>query len=772
MAEQDINDTMTLDRSEPEATASPPLPRKRRFIDYPRGRRTGWTRWIPSWRLVLGLIITGILMAIAALALAVALVPVPKANQVALAQTTTFYWDDNSSVLGHTGEANRTSVPLDQVPLTVQHAVLSAEDRDFYQHSGFSVTGIARAAWHNVGGSTEGGSTITQQYAKNAFLTQDQTIVRKVKELVLAMKLETTSSKDDILIDYLNTVYYGRGAYGIEAAAKAYFGVSANQLTTEQGAMLAALLQAPNGLAPEKDPAGLQARWNYVLDGMVEKGWLDASTRSTMSFPVVLPAAEQADNSGPNGYLLQAANEQLAAMGYSPDDVNMAGLQVKTTFDRQKQDAAVAAVAQYDPGDTVSGLRIGLAAVKPGTGEVEALYGGKDYQQNQFNNATQARGQGGSTFKPFGLAAGLENGITLDTSYSGASPMTLDGYTLENYDNESYGRVSMLYSTVHSINTPFVQMNEQIGPDKTQDALVRAGIPATTPGLTGELNNVLGSASPTPVEEATAYATLAAGGKHTDTTMISEIRSASGTVLFQWNPQPKEVFAKKVVDKVTYALRQVVTSGTGTAAQTADRPLAGKTGTSDNYVSAWFSGYTPQLATSVMVVRQDASGHEISLTGDGGLTTGTGGALPAQIAGAFFNGALAGENVLNFDEPESLYDGTPSAAPTYNYVEPTPTAVAPTQQWTPEPTPTFVAPTTEVPTPTPTPTAPTTEPTPIPTPTSAEPTLPASPTAEPTTAPTATESAAGAASAAASGGAGVSGASAAASYGASPGSTG
>ena len=288
-------------------------------------------------------------MAIAALALAVALVPVPKANQVALAQTTTFYWDDNSSVLGHTGEANRTSVPLDQVPLTVQHAVLSAEDRDFYQHSGFSVTGIARAAWHNVGGSTEGGSTITQQYAKNAFLTQDQTIVRKVKELVLAMKLETTSSKDDILIDYLNTVYYGRGAYGIEAAAKAYFGVSANQLTTEQGAMLAALLQAPNGLAPEKDPAGLQARWNYVLDGMVEKGWLDASTRSTMSFPVVLPAAEQADNSGPNGYLLQAANEQLAAMGYSPDDVNMAGLQVKTTFDRQKQDAAVAAVAQYDP---------------------------------------------------------------------------------------------------------------------------------------------------------------------------------------------------------------------------------------------------------------------------------------------------------------------------------------------------------------------------------------------------------------------------------------
>ena len=164
---------------------------------------------------------------------------------------------------------------------------------------------------------------------------------------------------------------------------------------------------------------------------------------------------------------------------------------------------------------------------------------------------------------------------------------------------------------------------------------------------------MLGSASPTPVEEATAYATLAAGGKHTDTTMISEIRSASGTVLFQWNPQPKEVFAKKVVDKVTYALRQVVTSGTGTAAQTADRPLAGKTGTSDNYVSAWFSGYTPQLATSVMVVRQDASGHEISLTGDGGLTTGTGGALPAQIAGAFFNGALAGENVLNFDEPES-----------------------------------------------------------------------------------------------------------------------
>lgn len=716
MADRDddtnLPETVTDDEATPTAA-----PRKRRFIDYPRAGRTGVRHWLPSWRLLLGTVVTLGLAAVAALALAVVLVPVPKPNDIALAQATTFYWNDNTTVLGRSGEANRTSVTLDKVPVDVQHAVLAAEDRSFYNHTGFSVEGIARAAWHNITGDngTQGGSTLTQQYAKNAFLTQDQTVTRKVKELVLSMKLEATTSKDTILIDYLNTVFYGRGAYGIEAASQAYFGIPASELTVEQGAVLAALLQAPSGLAPEKDLGGLVARWNYVLDGMVDQGWLSASERAGMTFPALQPAASQIYNSGPDGYLFTAAEEQLKALGFSEEQVNFAGLEVVTTFDRAKQDAAVAAVQQYDPGDEVSGLRIGLASVEPATGAVRALYGGSDYQENQFNNATQARGQGGSTFKAFGLAAGLENGIGLDTTYSGASPMTLDGYTLENYDNASYGNVSMLYSTVHSINTPFVQMNADIGSEQTKDALVRAGIPADTPGLTGELNNILGSASPTPLEEANAFATLAAGGTRVQPTMITEIRSASGKVLYTWQPKPEEAFSKKIVDRVTYALRQVVTSGTGTAAQTADRPVAGKTGTSDNYMSAWFSGYTPQLAASVMVVRNDESGHEISLLGEGGLTEGTGGSLPAKIFGSYINQAMSDTDVAYFDEPESVYDYTAPPTPSQTY-----------SPWTQEPS--------STPTPTPEPTTPSTEPTPTPTqPTpTQEPTFPPTPSDIPT----------------------------------------
>lgn len=684
-------------------------PTRRRLVDYPRTGRRGVRRWLPSWKLVLGTLVTLGLLAAAGLAAAVTLVSVPKANDIALAQATTFYWNDGTTVLGRAGEANRTSVTLDQVPQDVQEAVMAAEDRDFYQHGGVSPIGIARAAWNNAFGDngTQGGSTITQQYAKNAFLTQDQTMVRKARELVLSIKLESTVSKDEILIDYLNTVYYGRGAYGIEAAAQAYFDVPASELTVEQGAMLAALLQSPNGLAPEKDLGGLVERWNYVLDGMVDQGWLSANERASMKFPSVIPYSQAAYNAGPDGFLFAAAQEQLLTLGYTEDDLNLAGLDIITTFDRQKQDAAVAAVQEYDPSQEVAGLRIGLASLEPGTGKVVALYGGADYQENQFNNATQARGQGGSTFKAFGLAAGLEDGIGLDTTYSGASPMTIDGYTLENYDNQSYGTVSMLNATVNSINTPFVQMNADIGPDRTEAALIAAGIPADTPGLTGELNNILGSASPTPLEEATAFATLAARGQHVDPTMITQVRSASGELLWEWEPETDEAFSQKVVDRVTYALRQVVTSGTGMAAQSPDRPVAGKTGTSDDYMSAWFSGYTPQLAAAVMVVRNDAAGNEISLTGDGGLTTGTGGALPAQIFGSYITSAMVDMDVEYFFEPDSVYDYTAPPSPTYVPSQ-EPTTVAPSQEPTPSVTLTPEPTTAE---PTPAPTTPTAEPT-------------------------------------------------------------
>lgn len=684
----------------------------RRFIDYPRAKYENWRRWVPSWRLILAGGAAAGVAALLALAAAVTFTPMPKPNEIALAQATTFYWNDGTTVLGRTGEANRTSVDTEQIPEDAQHAVLAAEDRSFYEHTGFDVVGIARAARNNILGDSagvQGGSTITQQYAKNAFLTQDQTVVRKAKELVLSLKLELTSSKDEILTDYLNTVYYGRGAYGIEAAAKEYFGVSAEQLDVSQAAVLAALVASPNALSPDENPQGLQERWTYVLDSMEAEGWLTAQERAAATFPQIQPYKPLTDYySGPNGFLLAAAQQELLEKGFTEDDLLSGGLSVITTFDVKAQMAAIDAVNNNKPTEDVEGLRIGMASVATDTGAVKALYGGEDYAANKFNNATQARGQAGSTFKAFGLTAGLRNGVSLNTTYSGASPMTIADYKVANYGNTNYGQVSMLTSTVNSINTPFVQMNEEIGGDKTYQAIVAAGIPMDTPGLGTELNNVLGSASPTPLEQARAFATFATRGERIETTMLGQVTGQDGEVRYRWTPTRERTIDENVVDEVTYALRQVVSSGTGTAAAQFDRPVAGKTGTSDDFKSAWFAGYTPQMSTAVMLVRNDEQGNAISLSGIGGMSEVTGGSVPARIFGDYTEVAMEGMPAERFTEPKpsarTVTPQTPSeqmpqrqqpvpAAPSAAVPSPTPEESSEAPVVTPSPvTPSPVAP--------------------------------------------------------------------------------
>ena len=625
------------------------------LVDFPRTDRHGWRRWIPKWQLVAGGAITASLAVLLALAAAVFLAPMPTPSQLALAQSTTFYWNDGTTVLGRTGEANRTSLDFEQIPAVTAQAVLAAEDRSFYSHTGFDVVGIARAARNNIFGSgegTQGGSTITQQYAKNAFLTQDQTLVRKAKELIISLKLELTSSKEQILTNYLNTVYYGRGAYGIEAAAKEYFGISAGQLDASQSAMLAALIASPNALSPESNLAGLEQRWEYVLDSMVSEGSLSPQERAAAEFPHIedyRPLTQYYE--GPNGFLLAAAQQELLEKGFTEEDLTSGGLSVVTTFDQPSQFAAIMAVQENMPPGDVAGLRIGMAAVATDTGAVKALYGGSDYAHDKFNNATQARGPAGSTFKAFGLAAGLSNGVTLDTNYSGASPMTIYDYKVANYGNQNYGNVNMLTSTVNSVNTPFVQMNADIGGERTWQTIVDAGIPADTPGLGTELNNILGSASPTPLEQARAFATFATRGERLETTMIGQVRDQDGAVVYQWQPKFERAIDERVADQVTFALRRVVNSGTGTAALSAGRPVAGKTGTSDDFKSAWFVGYTPQQSAAVMMVRNDAAGNAISLSGIGGMTEVTGGSIPARIFGDYMAGAMNLVPVQTFAEP-------------------------------------------------------------------------------------------------------------------------
>ena len=637
-------------------------------------------------------VIALVALGVAVFAILVARTTVPTPNEVATSEATIVYYSDGTTEIGRLGDATRRSVALADVPVQVQHAVLAAEDRSFYDHGGISPVGVGRAIWNNVtGGSTQGGSTITQQYAKNAFLTQERSWDRKLQEALLAFKLETVVSKDEILENYLNTIYFGRGAYGIEAASIAYFGIPSSELTAAQGAVLAAIIKSPSGLAPERDLPGLQGRWTYVLDGMVEQGWLTQKQRDNAEFPKIKKLKAKDRLGGATGFMLTMVEDQLRELGFDDTEIQRGGLRITSTFDRQAQRAATAAVRKVGPQSGTEGLRIGLAAVRPGTGEVVAVYGGEDFVTDQINNATRSFAQAGSTFKPFALAAATEKDVPLTSVWNGNSPSTVSGYTFSNYGDRSYGQVTLLQATENSINSAYVELESTIGVSSVADAAVRAGIPADTPGMSLDdlnLTFVLGTASPSGLEMANAYATFAARGERATTTVLKEVVGPNDGLLFQFTPTTDAVFDSGTADTVSYALNRVVTNGTGSAALGVGRPAAAKTGTTDDNKSAWFVGYTPQLAAAVLMAKEDADGTPVSLSGTGGLSTVTGGSFPAAIWTAFMKAALEGEPIEDFpkppkavlapmDCPEGIGADVPAGCPS-------PTVVT---EFTPEPTP-------------------------------------------------------------------------------------
>jgi len=596
--------------------------------------------------------------------------PVPTPNELATSQATIVYWNDGESELGRLGDSTRRSVTLEEIPEITQQSVLAAEDRTFYEHGGISPLGLGRAVINNItGGSTQGGSTITQQYAKNAFLTQERAISRKVKEAILAFKLETIVSKDQILEDYLNTIYFGRGAYGIDAAARAYFNVPAADLTLAQSAALAAIIKSPSGLAPEENLAGLKARWTYVLDAMVQQGWITEAEATSAVFPEIIKVKNTNRLGGQTGFLLNAVTDQMRTLGFSDAEIQSSGLRITSTFSQSAQRAAVKAVRTAGPKSETEGLRIGLAAVEPGTGEVIAMYGGRDYIEDQINNATQQFAQAGSTFKPFALAAAVDQQVSLASQYDGSSPQTIKGYTLTNYGDKSYGYVNLLTATENSINTAYVNLEDQIGVDVVADAALRAGIPEDTPGLNLDnldLTFVLGTASPSGLNVANAYATFAASGIRATPTFVKKVMGSNGGVLYEHSPDLTSQFTAETANTVSYALSKVVTNGTAFAAMALERPAAAKTGTTDGNKSAWFAGYTPQLSTAVLMAKE-VDGLPVSLSGTGGLGTVTGGSFPAAIWTAFMKAALEGLPVAEFPAPPEGVDlpqTCPEAMPT------------------------------------------------------------------------------------------------------------
>ena len=580
-------------------------------------------------------------------------VSIPDPNAYVNSQSTIIQYADGTEI-GRVGSENRTVVTLAEIPLTVRHAVMAAEDRNFYNNRAFSPTGIARAIWNNIrGGSLQGGSTITQQYAKTAFLTPERSVQRKIKELVIAIKLENQFSKDQILENYLNTIYFGRGSYGVQTASQVYFGTTVDKLTVSQAAVLASILRSPGlydpGFKKENLPR-LEKRFTYVLNGMVDAKWLTKEQAAKAKFPVINPRVTSGALAGPKGYVISWVEHELNTLGFTDEQLLVGGYIIKTTLVKDAQEAAVAAVNQEAPAKAPDNLHIGLVSIKPGTGEILAMYGGKDYLKYQFNAATQGIASGGSSFKPFALVAALESGIPLTSVWNGDSPKVYDDgigrpYVVNNYGGETWGNISLLKATEHSVNTIYVPLGIKAGVDKVVDVARRAGIP-TSVEMIASPSVTLGSSSPHVIDLANAYATFAAQGVYAKPFIINEVQGPNKGILYQGRIQAQEVFSKDVMADLTYALHQVTISGTGAiVGSRLKRPAAGKTGTSNDNASAWFNGYTPEVAASVAFYRDDATQ---SLNGIGGLNSVTGGSFPARIWAAYVKAYLGNAPVQDF----------------------------------------------------------------------------------------------------------------------------
>ena len=656
-----------------------------------------WKTW-----LIRGAIFTiggGFVIGALAFGLAYFTVKIPDPNAFVNSQSTIIQYADGSEY-GRIGSENRTIIKLANIPINLRHAVLAAEDKNYYSESAVSPTAILRAVYHNItGGSLQGGSTITQQYAKTAFLTQSRTITRKIKELVIATKLESQQSKDQIFESYLNTIYFGRGSYGVSTAAQVYFNRNVNQLTIAQDAVIAAILNSPGYYDPQSVNGlkRLKLRFSYVINEMVKAHWLTKSQAAKQKFPFIEPRTLGGALGGPKGYVISWVQHELHNLGFTEEQIQVGGLVVKTTIDKRAQQAAVDAVAKRTPANAPANLRIALVAIRPGTGEITALYGGQDYLKQQLNNATQATAQAGSSFKPFALVAALEQGISLQSVWNGSSPAVFydagaqKNYSVFNYGGEQFPKVSLADATAHSVNTVYVPLGIKVGPDKVIDVARRAGIPESvqmlaTPSVT------LGVSSPHVIDVAAAYATFAAQGVYAKPFIVKEVLGANQGVLYESRIQANQVFAADVMADTTAALQGVTKFGTASGAlANFGRPSAGKTGTTTDNASAWFNGYTPQMEATVAMFRDDATQ---SLNGIGGLNAVTGGSFPAGIWNLFMKAALAKLPIVDFPAPANIGGTDPvdmtQAVPTLDpglAEKPTPVATAykPTKKATPKP---------------------------------------------------------------------------------------
>ncbi|WP_232247489.1 transglycosylase domain-containing protein [Kitasatospora azatica] len=697
-------------------------PGKKRFIDYPRWGKSGVRRWLPSWKQLLTIFLLFFGGGVAAVGTAYAMTSVPQLKDIAPAQNNIYYWADGSEMT-RTGQSNRQIVQIADINKSAQDAVIAAENETFRSDNGIDPKGIARAVYNMASGqATQGGSTITQQYVKNAYLSQDQTVTRKLKEFFITLKLNQQVSKDTILEGYLNTSWFGRNSNGIQAAAHAYYGVEAKDLNPCQSAMLAGLLKGAGYYDPSlsaanhtrmfgtpSDPAS--GRWEWILSKMVKikaitQDQMDQCTKAGLPEPIKQQPASNLN--GQVGYIVDTVNKYIEGKDPSITEAALGhgGYRIHTTLQKDKVDMLSKAVDEMaqknlDPAKRPNNdnfVQVGAASVVPGDGALVAIYGGPGIDKGQYSNNADTTGVPvGSTFKPYVLATAMQDGVLTQTGPDG-KPMRINEDSRYNADDLStirkpdgslvidtttgkpfkqkndesgpQGYVTLRQAMIQSFNVPFVQLGEDVGGPNVAKLANQMGLSMSAMPTSNQSTAAfaIGTSTPSAIQMASGYSVFAARGQQAPMYPVTKVEFNGKALPSFTKAAPKQVLDQAVADNITSVLQDVVQSGTGTKAKAVGRPVAGKTGTTDKGTSAWFDGYTPQLATAVTMFREDAS-HPglLSLIGTGGKSSFYGGDLPTEIWASYMKNAVAGMPVTDFPTPQAVNtevdsSGAPSTA--------------------------------------------------------------------------------------------------------------
>lgn len=630
-------------------TGGPRRP-QRPDIKKPGGRRSIWLI-IVFVLLILGGLVFGYVGA--------AMSSLPDVANVQPAASSEIYDADGNLITTVHSAENRIPVPLSQIPKNLQNAFIATEDSRFYSHHGIDPIGVLRAIAANImhEGIAEGGSTITQQLARNAFLTQDQTLKRKIMEALLAIEIERHYTKQEILDMYLNQIYFGQGAYGVQAAAHVYFGKDVKDLDLQQCAMLAGLPQSPNYYSPFNNLAAGKKRQAEVLGQMVKYGYISQGTADEAKNAdlglVSKPESVHSDNNA--SYFVDYIIAQVSKK-YGDDAIYKDGMKIYTTLNMKDQDAAVKAMQNlpnmYTDKKGLEQPQGALVAINPHNGYIVAMVGGRG--NDSFNRAVLAERQPGSAFKPFVYLAALEDGMTPDDTIDD-KPVDFNGWKPQNYERNYSGTVTLRYALAHSINVPAVELADKVGMNKILDLAKSLGISTLVTEGTPNDDNLAAAIGGlthgvTPLDMAVAYAAIDNGGVKVNPIAITKIVDRNGQVIEENTTEEKRVVDAKYAYMLTSMLESVITNGTGGNAAIG-RPAAGKTGTTDDSKDAWFVGYTPNLVCAVWM-GDDYGTHTLD-----GLTGGT---VPAQIWHDFMSAALADTPVANFTVPDGMQSYEPS----------------------------------------------------------------------------------------------------------------